>query len=78
MADDIATADKPLTAEEVRKAMLHMATALHNLQVSVEETIRRIGINAPGIDKPGERALRLSQLELADTLKILVRDPGDG
>jgi hypothetical protein len=78
MTDDVATTDKPLTEGEVQKAMLHMAAALHNLQISVEATIRRIGIGGPGITRPGEEALHLSRLELSETLKILVKDPSDG
>ena len=78
MAENVTEADKPLTADEIHKAMLHLAAAIHNLQVSVEETIGRIGFKIAGIDKPGEKALYLSRLELAETLKILVKDPSDG
>jgi hypothetical protein len=79
MADDVATADKPLTQDEVRKAMLHLAASIHNLQASLEEVTRRLGTRI-GVTSPpvGERALNVSRLQLAEALKILVKDPSDG
>lgn len=71
--DDVATIEKPLTAEEVRKTMLHLAAAIHNLQGSVEQSMRAIGLSIPN-----QSALNVSRLQLAEALKILVKDPSDG
>jgi hypothetical protein len=78
MADDWATTEKPLTADEVRKAMLHLAAGLHHLQAAVEKDIRRFGFGGPGFARPGEEALDLSRHDLAAALRILVKDPEDG
>jgi hypothetical protein len=76
MADDVVTADKPLTEDEVRKAMLHLAASLHNLQTSIEQVARRLDVRT-GVLSPavGEKALNVSRLQLAEALKILVKDP---
>jgi hypothetical protein len=77
MSDETATLDQPLTAEEVRRVMLRMAASMRHLQLSLEETIRLAGIKQGFGSAKSSTELHSSRLELAEALKILVKDPND-
>jgi len=59
--------------------MLYLAAAIHNLQESIAELIQDTpGLKYHGIVRTGEGALNQSRLQLAESLKILVKDTLDG
>ena len=71
--------DENLRPDELRKAILHLAAAIYHIQASLDGIWPRVrGIVPAGKLRPGEEDLNLSKEDLANALKILVKDPEDG
>ena len=78
MPDTVTTTQEPLTNDEIQKAMLHFAAALHQLQDSVQQLIQHARTPSdPHAIVHSERSPDRSRKQLSKSLEILVPEYPD-